>query len=120
MIDRIVCSKNKVSSKNGTDYYKYTFKYINDKTEKDKEKEKEKDKEKEVTDEPTLNRIKKLVIPPQWKSVKISDDPTDYLQVSGIDKNGKTQYIYHPLFISLLSNIIFPHWLNTLSSKAFI
>ena len=84
MIDRI-CIK-KVKDKQ-TIYYKYTFKYMNGTS--------------EVTNPEFLNRIKKLVIPPQWTSVKITEDPTDYLQVSGLDKNGKTQYIYHPLFISL-------------------
>jgi len=81
MIDRVVNTKVLgPPAKNGNKYYKYTFKYIKD--------------DKEVTDLDTLNRISKLVI-------KIAIDPTDYLQVSGLDKNGKTQYIYHPLFITL-------------------
>lgn len=56
---------------------------------------------KKVSDEDTLERIYKLHIPPGWKNVEVSNNPTDYLQVSGIDESGKTQYIYHPLWITL-------------------
>jgi len=49
-------------------------------------------------------RINSLKIPPNWKSVQVSKDPTDYLQVSGVDGSGKTQYIYHPLFIQLTTS----------------
>ncbi len=56
---------------------------------------------KKVPDKDTLERIYKLHIPPGWKNVEVSRDPTDYLQVSGIDESGKTQYIYHPLWVTL-------------------
>ena len=46
-------------------------------------------------------RVSLLRIPPNWKNVNISKDPTDYLQVTGEDIKGKIQYIYHPLFIEL-------------------
>lgn len=46
-------------------------------------------------------RIKNLKIPPNWKSVKVSKSPLDYLQATGYDAKGKIQYIYHPLFIEL-------------------
>jgi len=49
------------------------------------------------------SRIKKLHIPPAWKNVKVSKDPTDHIQVTGIDNKGRTQYIYHPLFNMLSS-----------------
>jgi DNA topoisomerase-1 len=52
----------------------------------------------EVSDE---ERIRKLKIPKTWTNVKISPNYEDYLQVTGIDPSGKTQYIYHPLFVSL-------------------
>lgn len=48
-----------------------------------------------------VNRINKLRIPPGWKDVQISRSHTDYLQVTGIDVKGKTQYIYHPVFVEL-------------------
>lgn len=57
-----------------------------------------------VKNENTLNRINKMVIPPKWKNVKITDSPTDYLQVTGIDSKGRTQYIYHPLWKELAKN----------------
>lgn len=56
---------------------------------------------KKIIDPEILARCAKLRVPPAWKYVQISEDPTSYLQVTGIDLSGKMQYIYHPLFISL-------------------
>jgi DNA topoisomerase I len=53
------------------------------------------------TVEEFTNRILQLRIPPNWKNVCISEDPTDYLQAIGYDSKGRIQYIYHPLFIQL-------------------
>jgi DNA topoisomerase-1 len=53
------------------------------------------------TSKDRLKRIKLLKIPPNWTDVVISKDPTDYLQAYGHDASGKTQYLYHPLFIQL-------------------
>jgi len=44
-------------------------------------------------------RIKKLRIPPNWQDVKISKDPSDKVQVTGIDSKNRKQYIYHPLWV---------------------
>ena len=44
----------------------------------------------------TLERIRKLVIPPAWRNVWISPDPRGHLQVTGIDARGRKQYRYHP------------------------
>ena len=44
-------------------------------------------------------RVKSLRIPPNWKNVKISTDPSDKIQVTGEDSRGRTQYIYHPIWI---------------------
>lgn len=52
---------------------------------------------KEIIDD----RLRKLYIPPAWTDVHVSTDATSYLQATGIDKNGKIQYIYHPLFVKL-------------------
>lgn len=49
-----------------------------------------------VTDEKTLERIKKLVIPPAWTEVWISASPKGHLQATGRDAKGRKQYIYHP------------------------
>ena len=56
------------------------------------------------TSEEYKNRISKLRIPPNWKHVKVSKDPSDYLQVTGYDNKGRIQYIYHPLFIELTTD----------------
>lgn len=44
-------------------------------------------------------RIKYLRIPPNWKSVKISKDSSSKIQVTGKDDKGRTQYIYHPVWV---------------------
>ena len=44
------------------------------------------------------SRIKSLRIPPNWKNVKISKDPSNKIQVTGEDVRGRTQYIYHPIW----------------------
>ncbi|GEO03679.1 DNA topoisomerase [Adhaeribacter aerolatus] len=49
----------------------------------------------EITDEKTLERIKKLIIPPAWTDVWISPSPNGHIQVTGRDQKGRKQYIYH-------------------------
>ncbi len=44
----------------------------------------------------SIHRVSKLAIPPAWKNVSISRDPTNYIQAIGIDAAGRKQYIYHP------------------------
>jgi DNA topoisomerase-1 len=51
-----------------------------------------------VTDEKTLARIRKLRIPPAWKDVRIARSDAAPLQAVGVDKKGRTQYIYHTRF----------------------
>ena len=48
-----------------------------------------------VRDAPTLERIRKLVIPPAWRHVWISTDPRGHLQATGRDDRGRKQYRYH-------------------------
>lgn len=50
-----------------------------------------------------MNNKRKIYIPPSWKNVKISKNPNHYLQATGVDKKGRTQYVYHPKFIELTS-----------------
>lgn len=57
--------------------------------------------DKRVSDKETLNRIKKLVIPPAWENVWICDLANGHLQVTGIDTRNRKQYIYHPLWNAL-------------------
>lgn len=48
-----------------------------------------------VSDADTLQRIKKLSIPPAWKDVWISTDPLGHVQATGVDRAGRKQYRYH-------------------------
>jgi DNA topoisomerase I len=52
----------------------------------------------QVTDEKTLARIRRLRIPPAWRDVRIARGETSPLQAVGVDKKGRTQYLYHPRF----------------------
>ncbi len=49
-----------------------------------------------VTDEPTLARIKALVIPPAYEDVWICPQPNGHLQATGRDARGRKQSRYHP------------------------
>ncbi len=48
-----------------------------------------------MTDRATLDRIRKLAIPPAWKDVWICASPNGHLQATGIDAKGRKQYRYH-------------------------
>ncbi|QCZ93616.1 DNA topoisomerase IB [Salinimonas iocasae] len=43
-----------------------------------------------------LDRLSKLVIPPNWQNVRIATNPSDNLQATGYDAKNRKQYIYHP------------------------
>jgi DNA topoisomerase I len=51
-----------------------------------------------VEDEKTLARIAKLRIPPAWRDVRIARGDHAPLQAVGVDKKGRTQYLYHARF----------------------
>ncbi|MBV9493354.1 MAG: DNA topoisomerase IB [Acidobacteria bacterium] len=51
-----------------------------------------------IRDEKTLARIRKLRIPPAWQDVRIARTDAAPLQALGVDKKGRTQYLYHPRF----------------------
>lgn len=51
-----------------------------------------------VVDEKTLARIQKLRIPPAWQDVRIARADAAPLQATGVDKKGRTQYLYHSRF----------------------
>ncbi len=48
-----------------------------------------------VKDRSTLERIRKLAIPPAWESVWICPAERGHLQACGRDAKGRKQYIYH-------------------------
>jgi DNA topoisomerase I len=50
---------------------------------------------KPVKDAATLNRIRRLAIPPAWQDVWICADEHGHLQVTGRDARGRKQYRYH-------------------------
>jgi DNA topoisomerase-1 len=51
-----------------------------------------------ISDEKILARIHKLRVPPAWRDVRIARGDTSPLQALGVDKKGRTQYLYHPRF----------------------
>jgi DNA topoisomerase-1 len=52
----------------------------------------------QIKDEKTLARIQKLRIPPAWREVRIAPKEPAPLQAVGVDKKGRTQYLYHSKF----------------------
>jgi DNA topoisomerase-1 len=48
-----------------------------------------------VTDAATLDRIRKLAIPPAWNDVWICPDPRGHIQAVGRDQKRRKQYRYH-------------------------
>lgn len=48
-----------------------------------------------IADSSTLQRIKKLAIPPAWTDVWICSNDNGHLQVTGFDVLGRKQYKYH-------------------------
>ncbi|HEV7699183.1 MAG TPA: hypothetical protein VGO43_03055 [Pyrinomonadaceae bacterium] len=53
---------------------------------------------KTVSDEPSLERIRSLVIPPAWRHVRISPAAGARLQAVGVDTRGRIQYLYNAKF----------------------
>ncbi|MEO8072091.1 MAG: DNA topoisomerase IB [Acidobacteriota bacterium] len=53
---------------------------------------------KQIKNEKHLERIKLLVIPPAWKSVRISPAPSSKIQAVGMDTSGRVQYLYNNKF----------------------
>jgi DNA topoisomerase-1 len=51
-----------------------------------------------VRDDATLERIRSLVIPPNWSNVWICPNPKGHLQATGRDAKGRKQYRYHNLY----------------------
>jgi DNA topoisomerase I len=48
-----------------------------------------------IEDEATLERIRKLAIPPAWTEVWICPNPVGHIQAVGRDQRGRKQYRYH-------------------------
>src|SRR3954467_12843477 len=54
--------------------------------------------QKPVVDAATLERIRRIAVPPAWTSVWICSDPDGHLQATGRDARGRKQYRYHADF----------------------
>ncbi|MBP2315791.1 DNA topoisomerase IB [Azospirillum soli] len=54
-----------------------------------------------VTEDDTLERIRKLAIPPAYRDVWICPDPEGHIQATGRDDKGRKQYRYHPRWTEL-------------------
>jgi DNA topoisomerase-1 len=55
----------------------------------------------------TLQRIKKLSIPPAWNQVWISPFADSHLQATGRDARGRKQYLYHAAFRQIRETVKF-------------
>ena len=64
-------------------------------------------KGKSITDKKTLERIKRLAIPPAWTNVWICPRPTGHVQATGIDDRNRKQYRYHALWNKVRSETKF-------------
>ncbi len=62
-----------------------------------------------VTDEKTIEHIQRMHIPPAWKDVRIARGDAAPLQAVGVDKKGRTQYLYHPRFRQQREDAKFRH-----------
>lgn len=62
-----------------------------------------------VRDAATLERIRKLVIPPAYEDVWICLEPNGHLQASGRDAKGRKQYRYHEQFRAVRDSTKYEH-----------
>src|SRR5882762_1475219 len=51
-----------------------------------------------VHDPATLDRIRRLAIPPAYQRVWVCRDALGHLQATGIDARSRKQYRYHPMY----------------------
>lgn len=56
---------------------------------------------KPVKDKQVIERIRKLVIPPAWTNVWISNNENGHIQATGFDVRGRKQYRYHSYWSTL-------------------
>ncbi|HSW16976.1 MAG TPA: DNA topoisomerase IB [Ramlibacter sp.] len=64
-----------------------------------------------LDDEATLERIRKLAIPPAWTDVWICPRANGHLQATGRDARGRKQYRYHPQFREARESTKYEHML---------
>ena len=64
---------------------------------------------KPVRDAASLDRIRKLAVPPAYRDVWICADPDGHLQATGKDARGRRQYRYHPRWRQVRDEAKFGH-----------
>jgi len=64
---------------------------------------------KPVRDAATLDRIRKLAVPPAYREVWICPDADGHLQATGKDARGRRQYRYHPRWREVRDEAKFGH-----------
>ena len=62
-----------------------------------------------VRDKATLERIRKLAVPPAYRDVWICLGANGHLQATGRDARGRKQYRYHPLFREIRESAKYEH-----------
>jgi DNA topoisomerase I len=65
-----------------------------------------------VRDEATLERIRKLAIPPAWTGVWICPKANGHIQATGRDARGRKQYKYHPQFREVRESTKYEHMME--------
>jgi len=65
-----------------------------------------------VSDPPTLDRIRRLVIPPAWTEVWICPLEEGHIQVTARDARGRKQYRYHPKYRAIRDETKFSRMLE--------
>jgi DNA topoisomerase I len=65
-----------------------------------------------VRDQATLERVRKLAIPPAWTNVWICPKPSGHLQATGRDARGRKQYKYHPQFREVREGTKYEHMME--------
>jgi DNA topoisomerase-1 len=65
-----------------------------------------------VTDEATLERVRRLAIPPAWTDVWICPKANGHLQATGRDARGRKQYRYHPQFREVREGTKYEHMME--------
>lgn len=65
-----------------------------------------------VTNEATLDRLRRLAIPPAWTDVWICAKSNGHLQATGRDARGRKQYKYHPQFREVRESTKYEHMME--------
>ncbi len=65
-----------------------------------------------IDDRATLDRIRKLAIPPAYTDVWICPRPNGHIQATGRDAKGRKQYRYHPAFREVRESTKYEHMIE--------